>query len=156
MTDSLGLVSGLLDAHNRRDAQRLAALYAPGATVHLGEWPEPISASDWIAVAAQMVQSFPDLTFAVGRIATTGSTVMFEIRITGTNNGPLHLNDVDRQILHTDAEHLPPTGRPMSIDGVVVLGLEHGLVTHERHFLHLAETRLRLVALAGTTGPSTA
>jgi ketosteroid isomerase-like protein len=92
MTDAISVVSRLLDAHNRRDAERLAEHYAPGATVHMAEWPEPITASAWIGATAQLVESFPDLMFMGGRVATGDSVVMFEIRITGTNDGPLHLN----------------------------------------------------------------
>jgi hypothetical protein len=152
MTNTIALVSGLLDAHNRRDTERLAAHYQPEATVHLAEWPEPISAAAWIGAATQLVESFPDLTFTRGRIATADSLMMFEVQIAGTNDGPLHLNDIDRLILQTEAKRLLPTGRTMSIDGVVVLEIAAGLITVERHFLHLAETHYQLGLVSGAMG----
>lgn len=42
----------------------------------------------------------------------------------------------------------------MSIDGVVVLEIDDGLITVERHFLHLAETHQQLGLLAASTAPA--
>jgi hypothetical protein len=56
----------------------------------MAEWPRSIIASARIGAAAQLVESFPYLAFTRGRIATSDSVVMFEIGITGTNDGPLH------------------------------------------------------------------
>lgn len=145
MTTAAALVRSLLDAHNLRDTDVLLAAYAPGATVHRAEATAPIPAVEWIETREAMVESFPDLTFTAGRVATAGSAVMFEIRVTGTNAGPLHLNDADRQLLRSDARALPPTGLPMSIDGVVVLEVEEGLITAERHFLNQAEAQEQLL-----------
>lgn len=58
---------------------------------------------------------------------------------------PAYLNDADRRLLRTDAVELPPTGRSMYIDGVVVLDLVGGLITAERHFLNLAGSHEQLL-----------
>ena len=156
MTEATALVTDLLDAHNRRDTQRLAAHYATEATVHQADAPEPVSAAEWIEIRDGMVESFPDLTFTAGRVATAGTAIMFEIQITGTNEGPLHLNDTDRRMLDTDVMSLPPTGRPMQIDGVVVVEVADRLITVERHFLNLATSHEQLMLVApaetGQTG----
>ncbi len=138
-------VAAFLDAHNERDTAALVAAYAAGATVHRSEATTPIGAAEWLETRDAMVESFPDLTFTPGRVATAGSAILFEIRITGTNQGPLHLNDSDRVLLRTDAPALPPTGLPMSIDGVVVLEVEDGLITAERHFLNQAAVQEQLL-----------
>lgn len=153
MIDPTALVTDLLDAHNRRDAEHLSNLYATGATVHMSDGQGPVSANTWIETRDGMVESFPDLTFVAGRVASVDTAIMFEITITGTNDGPLHLNDADRRMLGTDARSLPPTGSTMRIDGVVVLEVARGLVTTERHFLDLATSheQLMLVAPAGAT-----
>ena len=145
MTTPVELVATLLDAHNRRDTDALVAAYAPGATVHRAEASTPITASEWIGTREAMVESFPDLTFTAGRVAAAGTAVLFEIRITGTNQGPLHLNDADRLLFRTDALALPPTGRPMVIDGVVVLEVAGDLILAERHFLNQAATQEQLM-----------
>ena len=145
MRSAAHLVAAFLDAHNRRDSDVLVAAYAPGATVHRTEATAPIDAAEWLATRDVMVESFPDLTFTPGRVATAGSAILFEIRITGTNHGPLHLNDSDRALLRTDAAALPPTGLPMSIDGVVVLEVEDGLITAERHFLNQAAAQEQML-----------
>lgn len=152
MIDAITLVTDLLDAHNRRDSRQLAGKYATGATVHMSDG-KPVSADDWIEIRDGMVESFPDLAFAAGRVAAVDHAIMFEIRISGTNEGPLHLNDTDRRLLGTDAMSLPPTGLIMQIDGVVVVEVSDGLITTERHFLDLATSheQLMLVAPAGTT-----
>jgi hypothetical protein len=145
MSTAADLVAALLDAHNRRDTRALVAAYAAGATIHRAEATEPITAGEWLETRDAMVESFPDLTFTPGRVATAGSAIMFEIRITGTNHGRLHLNDSDRALLRTDAPALPPTGLAMSIDGVVVLEVEGGLITAERHFLNQAAAQEQLL-----------
>ena len=100
------------------------------------------------------MESFPDLTFTAGRVAAAGSTIMFEIQITGTNQGPLHLNDLDRLLLRINAQTLPPTGREMTIDGVVVLEVDEHLITAERHFLNQAATQEQLLLVApGASDP---
>lgn len=148
MIDPTALVTGLLDAHNRRDAEHLINLYATGATVHMSDGQEPVTAEAWIEVRDGMAESFPDLTFTAGRVASVDTAIMFEIRITGTNDGPLHLNDADRRMLGTDARSLPPTGKAMLIDGVVVLEVADGLITTERHFLDLATSHEQLMLVA--------
>lgn len=147
MMDAISLVTGLLDAHNRRDAQQLAGQYATGATVHMSDG-QPVSADEWIEIRDGMVESFPDLDFTSGRVAAVDDVIMFEIRITGTNEGPLHLNDTDRRLLGTDAMSLPPTGLIMQIDGVVVVEVANGLITAERHFLDLTASHEQLMLVA--------
>jgi len=151
MTTPADLVANLLDAHNRRDTDALVATYASGATVLRAEGIAPISASEWIETREAMVESFPDLTFTAGRVAAVGAAIMFEIRVTGTNQGPLHLNDRDRQLLRSDAQALPPTGRAMVIDGVVVLEVDEGLITAERHFLNQAAAQEQLLLVEPAT-----
>jgi hypothetical protein len=59
---------------------------------------------------------------------------ILEARLTGTNTGPVYLGETDRLILGTTAEALPATGRAMDIAGTVVLELDGGQVTAERHY----------------------
>jgi hypothetical protein len=59
---------------------------------------------------------------------------MAEVRMSGTNTGPLNLGLSDRLILNTDADRLPPTGRGMEIVGLVVVEHSDGKATAERHY----------------------
>ena len=67
-----------------------------------------------------------------------------ELRLTGINTGPFHLGDIDRLVLGTDAERLPPTGRAIDISGVVVLETAGVLVAIERHYWQLLDTLRQL------------
>ena len=127
------LVDALIDAHNTGDAEALASWYAPGATVRMDGWPEPVDARTWIA-AFDMRDSFPDVTLSRGPVAAGPGVVIAEVRIRGTNTGPLTLGQTDRLILSTDADRLPPTGRLMDIVGTVVLEVSEAKVTAERHY----------------------
>lgn len=152
MTDPARFVADLLDAHNRRDDQFLAGQYTADASVHLCEAQQPVSAAAWLAVRRGMAESFGDLAFSAGAVAVTAGTVFFEITITGTNDGPLFLNDADRMLLRCDDQALPPTGRAMHIDGVIVLELTAARIDTERHYLNLAAVHEQLLLAAPEQG----
>ena len=63
--------------------------------------------------------------------------------MTGTNDGPFILNDIDRLIVGTDAIELPATGQAMDITGVVMLQID-SLVAGERHYWPAAEGLVQL------------
>jgi hypothetical protein len=130
----LELMDRLIAAHNQHDGEALAACYAPGATLHMDGWVEPVDVPTWIMVMDALRQSFPDLVLGRGSAASGDGVTMAEVRMAGTNTGPLHPSTADRLILHTDAEALPPTGRVMDVVGVVVLEHTTGQVTAERHY----------------------
>lgn len=67
------------------------------------------------------------------RLAADGGLAAIEIRMTGTNDGPFVLNDIDRLVLGTDAIELPATGQTMDITGIVMVQIG-SLVTGEGHY----------------------
>lgn len=144
MTEAADLAVRMVDAHNDGDDQALLAGYAPGALVSFGEWTEPVPAEAWVAAQAEIRESFPDLRFAVRTVGTAPGAVLVELTMTGTNSGLLHLGDVDRVVLRTDALSLPATGRRMSVDGVVVMEVTDGTVTSERHYWPSVESLVQL------------
>jgi len=133
MSATADLVARMIAAHNDRDDEALRRSYAPGAVVSPGGSPEPVPAAAWVAGLATLRESFPDLHFRVRALAAGPRVALVELTMTGSNDGLLHLSDADRIVLRTQETTLPPTGRPMSIDGVVVIETEDGLVTAERH-----------------------
>ncbi len=159
--DAATLVTRLVDAHNAHDYQSLLAAYAFGANVHFACWQEPVDAGTWVAAQASIRESFPDIRFRTGAVATGPGVAVVELTMAATNTGVLYLGDDDRIVLRTDAQSLPATGRRMMIGGVVVLEVSGGLVTAERHFWPTVQSlvQLRLVRprypadeFAGTTG----
>ena len=138
LTDLTDVVAGLIESYNRRDPSRLAAGYAAGAQIQPAGLPGPIDTGTWTEVFGSFLRTFPDFTAAAGRVTTSGSVAMAEVTLSGTNTGPVHLDDFDRAVLRTDARELPPTGRPMSVDGVIVLAAAGGLITAERHHFPFA------------------
>ncbi len=128
------LMDRLVAAHNQRDAEALAACYVPGATLHMDGWAQPLDVSTWAVVMGALRDSFPDLTLHAGPATSGDGVVMAEVRMTGTNAGPLYPSAADRLILRTDVEALPPTGKVMDVVGVVVVEHAGQRVTAERHY----------------------
>ena len=138
------LVAGLVGCYNDRRLDDVASRYAAGATVHPAGWPEAVDAANWIAAFGMMLESFPDLTIRPRHVASGRGVAVLEARLTGTNRGPFHLGAVDRLVLGTDADRLPPTGRTMDIAGTVVFELTDDHVARERHYWPLVDTLVQL------------
>ena len=155
MTSGAELVTTLLTGYNSRDLRRVASSYSPDATVHHDGWDAAVEVPAWLDAFAMMVTSFPDLTLTPEHVAVGHETVIMELRLTGTNSGPLHLGDLDRLVLHTNAVSLPPTGRAIDITGTVVLETSDGQVMAERHYWRLLDSlsQLGLVETRVATGP---
>jgi hypothetical protein len=95
-----------------------------------------------------ILESFPDLRIRPRHLASGKGVAVLEARLTGTNWGPFHLGAVDRLVLGTDAERLPPTGRTMDIAGTVVFEVTDHHVTRERHYWPLVDTLVQLGLVA--------
>ena len=138
------LVVDLVGCYNDRRLEDLSSRYEPGATVHPAGWRSAVDVPTWIATFDTMLESFPDLTIRPRNVASGSGVAVLEAHLTGTNTGPLHLGDVDRLVLGTEAARLPPTGRAMDITGTVVFELTDDLVTRERHYWPLVDTLVQL------------
>jgi hypothetical protein len=146
------LVDRILDAHRRRDVSALAACYEPRATVHPSGWPEPVDIGSWCAMLPLIWRSFPDLELRALRRAVDGGLAAIEIRMTGTNDGPFVLSDIDRLIVGTDAIELPATGGTIDVTGIVMLQI-NSLVTGERHYWPAVEGLVQLGLAQPRTAP---
>jgi hypothetical protein len=144
MSDAAELVVMLVEKYNHHDLHRAASLYTADARVHPAGWDEDVDVPTWHAAFEMVLTSFPDLTITAERVASGEGAVIIEARLTGTNSGPLHLGDLDRLILATDADRLPPTGRVMDISGTVVFQVAGERVTAERHYWKTADTLVQL------------
>ena len=144
MRDAAGFVTALVDGYNQGDLHRVASMYAPEARVHPAGWDDDADVATWHAAFEMVLTSFPDLSITSERVATGEGVVIMEGRLTGTNSGPLHLGDLDRLILDTDVDLLPPTGRAMDITGTVVFQIAGERVAAERHYWRTADTLVQL------------
>ncbi len=144
MSDAAGLVDALVDGYNHCEMHRVASMYASGARVHPAGWDDDVDIPTWHAAFEMVLTSFPDLTISPEQVVSGEGVVIIEARLTGTNSGPLHLGDLDRLILDTDADLLPPTGRAMDITGTVVFQIAGERVVAERHYWKTADTLAQL------------
>jgi hypothetical protein len=144
MIDAAGLVDALVDTYNQREMHRVASMYTADARIHPAGWDDDVDVPTWHAAFEMVLRSFPDLRITSELVATGEGIVIMEGRLTGTNSGPLHLGDLDRLILDTDADLLPPTGRAMDITGAVVFQIAGERVVAERHYWRTANTLVQL------------
>jgi hypothetical protein len=144
MSPAAVLIDAVVDGYNQREMHRLASMYTPDARVHPAGWDDDVDVPTWHAAFEMVLTSFPDLTIATERVASGEGVVIIEARLAGTNNGPLHLRALDRLILDTDADLLPPTGRAMDIPGTVVFQIEGERVAAERHYWKTVDTLVQL------------
>ncbi|GAB4099497.1 ester cyclase [Sinomonas halotolerans] len=101
-TGAQQLVEEQLAAFNTHDPARFAAYYADEAVVVDPQYPEPLRGRSAVEEdAAAFIRAMPDLTATVTHIVAQGDSVAVEIRMTGTQTGPLALPDGE----------VPPTGR---------------------------------------------
>jgi SnoaL-like polyketide cyclase len=142
--DSAALVNRTVDCYNRRDAEALAACYAPDARIHPAGWPEEVDAGTWLAAVPVILATFPDLRLHPRNLAADDRVALLEVRMTGTNTGPFPPSGTERLVLGTQAETLPATGRAIDICGVVVLELAGGRVSAERHYWPLMDGLVQL------------
>jgi hypothetical protein len=145
----VALMDALIEAHNDRDPEALGACYASAASVFMDGWDQPIDVASWVAVFDALRESYPDLRLERGPMTLGDAVIAAEVRLTGTNTGPLNLSVVDRLILNTDAEQLPPTGRSLHLVGFVVIEHSDQKITAERHYWPAVGwlTQLGLVSL---------
>jgi predicted ester cyclase len=77
--------------------------------------PEPLRGIEaWTQVVAGLLAAFPDLRFTVEDQVGSGDRIAFRWHATGTHTGPLGA--------------VPPTGRRVALDGLIVDHLRDGRV----------------------------
>ncbi len=111
------------DAINRRDANAVAALYAPDATVS-GMTPQGHVGRDAIRKFNEdFFKAFPDMTMRTLNIVSKGDTAAAELLFTGTHKGPLELQ----------TGTLAPTNRQVSLRGATFFRINREGLIAEAH-----------------------
>ena len=138
------VVQRLVRAWDVHDVDLLMACYAPGAVVHPHGPDSPVPVAAWRDALPTFVGSFPDLGLQLEGTVAEGDRAVAEVRMTGTNTAALHLGEIDRLLLRTEATELPATYGSIDLRWVVVLELSDGLVATERHHWPYVDTLLQL------------
>jgi steroid delta-isomerase-like uncharacterized protein len=103
---------------NRGDVSVADAVFAPDCVVHITGVAAPLrGVGPWKELVRGLLIALPDLHFTIEDQLTQGDRAAFRWRATGTHTGPLGA--------------VPPTGKPVAIDGLIVDRLVDGKV-HER------------------------
>jgi predicted ester cyclase len=116
---------------NNHNAGALASLFAANAIVHDPFYPDPLKGRD--AIEQDMVdffRAFPNMKMTlVGELLETGDTVAGIFRVDATHDGPLA----------SPGGEIPPTGRPLSFEGVAFSRYNaQGEVIEQRRFYDVA------------------
>lgn len=96
-----------IEGLNRGDVSVADAVFAPDCVFHFTGIPTPFrGVSQWKEFVAGMLNAFPDIHFTVEDQVIQGNLVAFRWHATGTHQGPLGA--------------APPTGKTISVDGLIV------------------------------------
>jgi len=104
-----------IEGLNRGDVSAADRVFAADCTVHMTGVPQPIhGVASWKETVAGLLAAFPDLHFTIEQQLTDGPHVAMRWHATGTHAGPLG--------------PVPPTGRSISLDGLIIDHLREGMV----------------------------
>jgi steroid delta-isomerase-like uncharacterized protein len=125
-----------VDAFNAHDVEAVADLYAAEAVLHDPQQPEPVHGRDAIREGyAEMFRSFPDMRVNILNRHVEGDLMMYEIRLIGTNKGPIPSPGGD----------IPPTGRSIDLPAAVFADLDgDGRFRDTRRYYDVAEMMRQL------------
>jgi predicted ester cyclase len=104
-----------IEGLNRGDLSVAPRTFVPDCVIHMTGVPEPLRGIEaWTQVVAGLLAAFPDLRFTVEDQVGSGDRMAFRWHATGTHTGPLGA--------------VPPTGRRVALDGLIVDHLRDGRV----------------------------
>jgi steroid delta-isomerase-like uncharacterized protein len=104
-----------VDAVNRGDVSEADAVFAPDCVIHItGVADAIVGVAAWKTFAQAILTAFPDIHFTVEEQVVNGNLVATRWTARGTHTGPFG--------------PLPPTGRSISIDGLLMDRFENGRV----------------------------
>ena len=111
-----------VDGLNRGDVSGADAAFAPDCVVHITGNTEPVvGVAAWTAFVQVFLTAFPDIRFTMKEQVVNGDLVAMRWVAHGTHTGPLG--------------PLPPTGRSMSVDGLIMDRIDNGRVVERwEHF----------------------
>jgi predicted ester cyclase len=123
------------DAVAKRDVQAMVACWEHGSLDVLHGIAELTVPADLEAWFGALFAAFPDFTFEVLDVLTTGEKAAVRWRATGSFNGSAKF------------EGLSPNGKPVDIEGCDVLTVRAGKVVHNDAYTNSVELLRQLGAL---------
>jgi steroid delta-isomerase-like uncharacterized protein len=134
-----------VEAFNAHDADAVADLYAAEGVLHDPQMPAPVRGRDAIRETyVQMFRTFPDIQVTILNRHVEGDRMMYELRLTGTNRGPIRTPDGD----------IPATGRRIDVPAAVFADLDpDGRFRDTRRYYDVAEM-MRQLGLDGGEAPT--
>lgn len=134
-----------IDAWNTRSPAAINAMFLEGGTYSDPVTNGPLTGPAIGAFAEGLFASFPDLSFEITSNAETGSGVVLEWTMRGTNTGSLR--------------GLPPTGARIAQQGIDVIRVQHDKVVSVRGYFDrqtmLEQLGLQIVVQPQQIGPIT-
>ena len=127
MTAFEDLAKKWTDAFNKHDARAVAAHYAQDGVAYDPFYPEPLKGRAAIEKdAADFFRAFPDIRFEVINLFEKGDRAAGEVKMTGTNTGPLA----------TPMGEVPATGKRIDLRGALVgrINAENLIVEERRYY----------------------
>ncbi len=104
-----------VEAFNNHDADKVVEFYAPDAILYDPKYNESQNGRDAIRKDYEnMFRSFPDIIVTRQEFLVNDSTAAWEIKLTGTNTGPIETPDGT----------IPPTNRPFELYASVFAELD--------------------------------
>ena len=104
-----------IDGLNRGDVSVADAAFSPDCVIHITGVAAPLHGlGPWKELVGGLLAAFPDMRFSVEEQLVQGDRVAFRWHAAGTHTAPLGA--------------APPTGKSVSIDGLIVDRVEDGKV----------------------------
>jgi steroid delta-isomerase-like uncharacterized protein len=127
-----------LEAFNAGDAEAVAETYAEDAVLHDPQSPQPIQGREAIRASFErLLRAYPDAQVTMLNPHAEGDLVMYELRFTGTNEGPIA----------TPRGDIPATGQQVDVLMAVFSNVdEQGRFTDMRRYYDSA-TMMRQLGL---------
>jgi steroid delta-isomerase-like uncharacterized protein len=119
-----------VDAFNAGDAEAVAEIYAEDAVLHDPQAPQPFRGREAIRDSYEhMLRAYPDARVTMLNVHAEDDLIMYELRFTGTNEGPIATPDGD----------IPATGQQVEMLMVVVSDVdEEGRFSDTRRYYDTA------------------
>jgi steroid delta-isomerase-like uncharacterized protein len=132
-------------AFNAQDADAVADLYAMDAVLHDPQQPEPVRGREAIRETyVQMFRTFPDIQVKILNRHVQGNLMMYELRLTGTNTGPIQTPDGE----------IPAAGQRIDLPAAVFADLDaDGRFRETRRYYDVA-TMMRQLGLERPDEPT--
>ena len=123
--ESASVARELMEAFNKRDFDRMAALCSPDITyIEKGTNRTAKGIDQILEVASAWATAFSDLRGNIWTAASCGNNAVLEITWTGTNDGPMEM----------PGGTIPATGKTVEFDDAQVFEIENGLVKTFRNY----------------------